>query len=273
MSICNVEGAHIYLSLICKDLESQWKWIMHRIDCHGLQLATTVVSSCGDSQFNAICCLVAAEFDVHLMQLYTVESFCNAIIGGNQQAFRCLHHNLSPYLLENMSAIGSWQEYLVNMALPYEKGNVEGCRFYLQWFSIIFKVNIHVWSTLPDDTIHSWSIDSNYNRTIGILLLKTNTTHIHYHPLLGHISGSGFNVHATETASNLHTHGMLFSENETLSGCDMAIQGLNKKSMREIHHSCDEAIQGLNKKCRVSYHNLKKDMSKIRPSCDEAIQA
>jgi hypothetical protein len=64
MSICNVEGAHIYLSLICKDLESQWKWIMHHIDYHGLQLATIVVSSCGDSLFNAFCCLVAAEFDV-----------------------------------------------------------------------------------------------------------------------------------------------------------------------------------------------------------------
>jgi hypothetical protein len=144
ISICNVEGAHIYLSLICKDLESQWKWIMHHIDCHGLQLATNVVSSYGDSLFNAICYLVAAGFNVQSLQIYTVHSFCNAIIGGNQQAFRCLHQHLSPYLLENMLAIGIWQEYLVNMALPYEKGNVEGCRLCLQWMSIIFRVNIQV---------------------------------------------------------------------------------------------------------------------------------
>jgi len=244
---------------------------MHRIDCHGWQLATTVVSSCGDSLFNAICYLVAAEFDVQSLWLYTVQSFCNAIIGDNQQAFRCLHQHLFPYLLENMPAIGSWQEYLVNMALPYEKGNVEGCRFYLQWLSIIFRVNIHVWSALPDGTIHSWSIDSNYDRTINILSLKIDTTHIHYQPLLGQISGSGFNVHATQTTLNLHTRGMLFSKNEIPPSCDMAIQGLNKKSMCEIHHSCDEAIQGLNKKCRVSYYNLKKVMRKIHPSCDEAI--
>jgi hypothetical protein len=108
MSICNVEGAHIYLSLIFKDLESQWKQIMHRIDCHGLQLATNVVSSCGDSLFNAICCLVVAEFDVQSLQLYTIQSFCNAIIGCNQQAFRCLHQHLWPYLLENMPTVGSW---------------------------------------------------------------------------------------------------------------------------------------------------------------------
>jgi len=90
------------------------------IDCYGLQLETNVVSSYGDSLFNAIYCLVAAEFDVQSLQIYTVQSFCNAIIGGSQQAFSCLHQYLSPYLLENMSIIGSWQEYLVNMALPYE---------------------------------------------------------------------------------------------------------------------------------------------------------
>ena len=158
------------------------------------------------------------------------------------------------------------------MALPYEKGNVEGFIFCLQWLSIIFRVNTQVWSALPDGTVHSWSIDSNYDRTIDILSLKIDMTHIHYQPFLGHIIGSGFNVHATQTASNLHTRGMLFSENETLVGCDMAIEGLNKKTMCEIHHSCDEPIQGLNKKRRVSYHNLKKTMRQIRPSCDEAIQ-
>jgi hypothetical protein len=98
----------------------------------------------GDSLFNAICCLVATEFDVQSLRLYIVQSFCNAIIGGSQQAFSCLYQHLSPYLLENMSAIGSWQEYLVNMALPYEKGNVEDGRFCLQWLSIIFRVNIQV---------------------------------------------------------------------------------------------------------------------------------
>jgi hypothetical protein len=103
----------------------------------------------------------------------------------------------------------------------------------------------------------------------------SSATHIHYQPLLGHIIGSGFNVHATQTASNLHTRGMLFNENETPPNCDKAIHGLNKKRrlsyhnlkriMHEIRPSCDEAIQGLNKKHRLSYHNLKKIMHEIRP--------
>ena len=193
----NVEVPHIYLSLFCRDLESQWERIMHYIDCHGLQLATNVVSSCGDSLFNAICYLVATEFDVQSLRLYTIHSFCNAIIGGNQQAFRCLHQHLCPYLVENMSAVGSWQEYLVNMALPYEKGCMEGCRLCFPWFSVIFRVNIQVWLPFPYATVHSWVIDSNCDRTIDILSLKIDTTHIHYEPLVGHIGSSWLNFHAT----------------------------------------------------------------------------
>jgi hypothetical protein len=128
---------------------------MHHIDFHGLQLATIVVSSCGDSLFNAICYLVVAEFDVQSLRLYTGQSFCNAILGSSQQVFNCFHKHLSPYLLEYILAIASWQEYLVNMALPYEKGNVEGCRFCLQSLSIIFRVNIQVWSTQMAQSIPS----------------------------------------------------------------------------------------------------------------------
>jgi hypothetical protein len=45
---------------------------MHRMDFHGLQLTTIVVSSCGDSLFNAIGCLVEEDFDVQTLHLYTV---------------------------------------------------------------------------------------------------------------------------------------------------------------------------------------------------------
>jgi hypothetical protein len=204
-----------------------------------LHIATTIAYSCGDSLFNAICYLVAIEFDVQSLRLYTVQSFCNVIIGGNQQDFSCLHQHLSPYLLECMSTIGSWQQYLVSMELSYEKGNVEGGIFCLQWLSIIFMVNIQVWLTLSDGTVHSYCIDSNCDRTIDIISLETYTPHIHYHPLMKNTTSSGSIVHATQTTSNLHTRRMLFNENET-------------------RPSCDEAIQSLNTKCRLNFHNLKK---------------
>jgi hypothetical protein len=64
ISICDLGVPHIYLSLICKDLESHMKQSMHHIYSHGLHMATTIASSCGDSLFNAICYLVATEFNV-----------------------------------------------------------------------------------------------------------------------------------------------------------------------------------------------------------------
>jgi hypothetical protein len=124
------------------------------------------------------------------------------------------------------------------MALPYEKGNVECGRFCLQWLSIVFRVNIQVWSALLDGVVHSCCIDSNYDQTIDIISLKTDTPHIHYQTLMRNTTSSGSTIHATQTASNLHSRHMLFNENET-------------------RPSCDEAIQSLNKKCRLTYHNLK----------------
>jgi hypothetical protein len=149
----------------------------------------------------------------------------------------------------------------VNMTLTYEEGNMEGCIFCLQWLSMVFRVKIQVWLASLAGTVHSWVIDSNYDRTILILSFKTDTSHIHYEPLLGYISSSGLSVHATQTALNLHTCGMLFSQNESPPSCDMGRQGLNKKNMHRIHFNCDEVRECLNKKRRVSYHNLKKKYS------------
>ena len=147
-----------------------------------------------------ICYLIAIEFDVNSLHLYTMQSFFISIIGGSQQVIKFFHQHLLPYLLESMSIIRSWQQYLVNMAMPYEKGNVEGSRFCLQWIYIIFRVNIQVWSALSYGTVHSYCIHSNYDRTIDIMSLKTNMPHIHYQPLIRNTSSSRLNVHANQTA-------------------------------------------------------------------------
>jgi hypothetical protein len=187
--------------------------------------------------FNAICYLEETKFDVKSLWLYTVQSFCNAIIGDNQHAFSFLHQHLSPYLLENMSTIGSWKEYLVNMALPYEKGNVEGARFCLQWLSIIFRVNIQVWSALPEDTVHSRCIDSNYDQTIDIISLKINTPHIHYQPLMGNTIGSGSTVHATQTTSNFHMCSVIMQFVARLNGYEIEGQtGITGTYPTQCHH-------------------------------------
>jgi len=83
------------------------------------------------------------------------------------------------------------------MAMPYEKGNVEGDRFYLQWLSIIIRVNIQVRLALSDGIFHSYCIDSNYDRKIDIMLLKIDTPHIHYQPFIINTTNLGSTVDAT----------------------------------------------------------------------------
>jgi len=59
----------------------------------------------------------------------------------NQDALHCLEQYLIVYVI-HYAMNNNWQQYLINMAMPYEKGQVEGGPFCLQWISIIFKVNI-----------------------------------------------------------------------------------------------------------------------------------
>jgi hypothetical protein len=244
---------------------------MHHMHSHGLHIETTSTYTCGDSLFKAIFYLIAKEFDVHSLHLYTVQSFCNAIIGGSQHGFNYLHQHLLPYLIESMTTIGCWQQYLVNMAMPYEKGNIEGGTFCLQWISIIFRVNIQVWSTLSDDTVRFYDIDSNYDQTIGIISSKTDTPHIHYQPLIINTSSSRFIFHANQTASNLHKCHILSNHDETHPNCHQVIESLNKNH-RMTYHNVEKVICERNKyisalpsrplNCMTDHHEVKESSTK-----------
>jgi hypothetical protein len=63
--------------------------------------------------------------------------------------------------------------------------------------------------------------------------------HIHYQPLIKSTSSSRFNVHANQTALNLHKRCILSNHDE-------------------IHPNCHRDIESLNKKHRLTYDNLKK---------------
>jgi hypothetical protein len=70
------------------------------------------------------------------------------------------------------------------MAMPYEKGKVEGGPFCLQWISIIFKVNIQVWSCFTNSIVNFYFSSSNSDITFDVMSFETNASHIHYEPLL-----------------------------------------------------------------------------------------
>ena len=181
--ICICNQSNIYLSPICKDIESHWMHIANNMLLNGLTIAKQVTSNCGDSFFNAICYLVATEFDAECLRLCIVKSFCNALMHKNKEALHCLEQYLIVDVI-HYTMNNNWQQYLINMAMPYEKGQVEGGPFCLQWISVIFKVNIQLWSFVANNFVSYSSAHSRCNRLVNIMSFKTDTLHIHYHAML-----------------------------------------------------------------------------------------
>jgi hypothetical protein len=68
---------------------------------------------------------------------------------------------MTPDVIQSVPTGGSSKVYLINMSFPYEKGNIEGGPFYLQWVSIIFQLNIHVSSSLAKNIVNYYIVDSN----------------------------------------------------------------------------------------------------------------
>jgi hypothetical protein len=117
---------------------------MHDMHTRGLDIEATSTTSCGKSFFTTLCYSVETKFDVQSLRLHIVHSFCNALIGGNHNAFRCLHQHLTLDVIQSVRVVGNWKTYLINMSMPYENGNIEGSPFCLQCVSMLFQVNIQV---------------------------------------------------------------------------------------------------------------------------------
>jgi hypothetical protein len=114
---------------------------MNKMHYYGLNKAITT-SNCNNSLFQEICYLIAIDFNLQSLRLYIVQSFCNAIMSGDQNTLLCLHQYPGPGVIHNKTMFVNSKEYLENMAMPYERGKIEGGRFCFQWISIIFNVYI-----------------------------------------------------------------------------------------------------------------------------------
>ena len=62
-------------------------------------------------------------------------------MNSNQQPLHCLKHYIIVDVIK-YTGNRNWQQYLINMAIPFEDGQIEGGPLCLQWIYIIFKVNI-----------------------------------------------------------------------------------------------------------------------------------
>jgi hypothetical protein len=87
--------------------------------------------------------------------------------------------------------------------LPYEKGNIEGGPFCFHWVSIIFEVNIQVWSSIAGSIVQSYIIHSKSDKTIDIMSFEIDTSHIHYEPLVTQNCNEGCTFHCNQVAVNV----------------------------------------------------------------------
>lgn len=101
----------------------------------------------------------------------------------NQDALHCLEQYLVPDVI-HYAMNNNWQQYLINMAMPYEQGQVEGGPFCFQWISVMFKVNIQVWSFVANNFFSYSSSYSTCNHIVNIMSFRTDTSHIHYHAMI-----------------------------------------------------------------------------------------
>ena len=57
------------------------------------------------------------------------QTFMNAIMCNDPFAFRCIEKYIKPDIQKHVPGVASWEAYIVQLALPYEEGNIQGGHF------------------------------------------------------------------------------------------------------------------------------------------------
>jgi hypothetical protein len=95
------------------------------------------------------------------------------------------------------------------MAMPYQKGKIEGWPFYLQCISIIFNVNIQVWSSHCNNIVTHYSAHSSCDETLYLFSFEIDTFHVHYKPLIRENGNSICTGHCSQATMDVdNTHGI-----------------------------------------------------------------
>ena len=99
----------------------------------------------------------------------------------------------------------------MKMAMPYEKGGVEGKPFFLQWAAILFEVNIQEWSSVTRSIVNYYQCNNFSSQTYNIVSFEIGAFQNHYAPLSIDGHNNRRNVHCQilpiETTSLHMQHG------------------------------------------------------------------
>jgi hypothetical protein len=84
---------------------------------------------------------------------------------------------------QGLPRVVDWQAYIENLALPYEKGNIEGGIFTYDWIAYIWDIEICIWSVETTTMLTRFHSMREASRIFNVIRFRTNKGHFHFEPL------------------------------------------------------------------------------------------
>ena len=57
----------------------------------------------------------------------------------------CIKKYMNKHAMRKITDLVDWQHYIVQLALPYEEGHVDGGHFVYDWLCYILNIDIYIW--------------------------------------------------------------------------------------------------------------------------------
>ena len=157
-----------------ENIEEQWKQIQIKMLINGLERVQTFTSAYGESCFETICHLTNHEYDVPCLRRIVTQTFCNAVMKNDSFSIRCIEKYVKIEIQKNVSRVANWQGYIVHLALPYEKGNIEGTIFVFNWIAYIWNIEICIWSAETTTLLATFHSVEKTSKIFNVIQYQTD---------------------------------------------------------------------------------------------------
>ena len=150
---------------------------------NGLKRVQTFTSAYGESCFETICHLTNHEYDVPRLRCIMAQTFCNAVMQNDFLSTRCIEKYVKIEIQKNVSRVANWQGYIVHLALPYEKGNIEGSLFVFNWIAYIWNIEIRIWSAETTTILATFHLVEKASKIFNVIRYQTDIGNFYFEPL------------------------------------------------------------------------------------------
>ena len=166
-----------------ENIDHQWIQIQNRMLANGLERACGFNSADGETSFQTICHLTENEYDAPCLRRVVAQTFSNAIMQNDSFAIKCIERYINIDILKNVPGVANWQAYIVNLALPYKKGYIEGGPFVYSWISYIWNIEICIWSAKTTSILAKFYPIRNASKVFNVIQYEIGMQRFHYEPL------------------------------------------------------------------------------------------